>query len=358
MLPLESGNHSIPLQRGLALIPVLAVAFAACSGSEPDVGQVAAEVNGERITYADLARYEVSRIQDLRSSAGSLDARQELLQRMGLLRELVDQRVLLQRADAQGLAVADKDVDAAIERHRLAYGTSEDFQEFLDGAGIELRDFRDELRRQLTVEKLLNREIASKVRVGETEMREYYDNHLAAFAVPEQQLHLAQILVTDTQVAPVPNLRNDDATDLESARRKIQRIREELDSGADFEQLALHYSEDPVFAANGGDMGFISQSSLEKTDVRLRRALVALEPGDVSPVVQTDGEFRILHLIAIEPAGRREFDDPGVQDSIREVLVNRKRQLLRSAMYEVERNRSRIRNYLAERIADGHGIGD
>ena len=348
---------SVPRQgpaSALALVAFLALS----SCSEPEGTQLAAEVNGERITYADLERYEITRLQDLRGSAGSLDAQQELLQRMGLLRELVDQRVLLQRASEQGLAVADRDIDAAIERHRLAYGTPADFQAFLEGAGVSLREFREELRRQLAVEKLLNREIALKVRVTETEMRDYYDNHSAAFAVPEQQLHLAQILVADTQVSPIPNLRNDDATDLESARRKIQRIREELDSGADFEQLALHYSEDPVYAANGGDMGFIPQSALERTDVRLRRALVALEPGDISPVVQTDGEFRILRLLSIEPAGRREFDDPGVQESIQEVLANRKQQLLRAALYEVERNRARIRNHLAERVADGHGLSD
>ena len=343
---------------GLASALVLAALLAFASCREPEGTQLAAEVNGERITYADLKRYEISRLQDLRSSPGSQDAQQALLQRMGLLRELVDQRVLLQRADAQGLAVADRDVEAALERHRLASGTPAEFREFLEGAGVDLREFREELRRQLAVEKLLNREIAAKVRVTESEMRAYYESHSAAFAVPEQQLHLAQILVADTEVSPIPNLRNDDATDLESARRKIQRIREEIDAGTDFEQLALHYSEDPVYAANGGDMGFIAQSALEKTDVRLRRALVALEPGEISPVVQTDGEFRILRLISIEPAGRREFSDPGVQESIREVLANRKQQLLRVALYEVERNRARIRNHLAERVAGGHGLGD
>ena len=326
---------------------------------EPDGTDLAAKVNGERITYADLERYEISRVQDPRGTAGVSDAGQQLLRRMGLLRELVDQRILLQRASAQGLGVSDRDVDVALDRRRLAYGSAEDFQRFLDAADVELRELREEFRRQLTVEQLLNREIASKVSVSEEEMREYYRDHSAAFAVPEQQMHLAQILVGESQVSPIPNLRNDDATGLEPARRKIQRIREELDAGEDFEQLALSYSEDPVYAANGGDMGFIPQSALEKTDVRLRRALVALkEPGDISPVVQTDGEFRILRLISIEPAGQRDFEDPEVQESIREVLANRKEQLLRAAVYEVERNQASIRNYLAERVAAGHGLGD
>ncbi len=337
-----------------ACVAVAALAFLACA--DPGPSRVLAKVNGETITRADLDLYEVARPEGLRNATGSLDAQQELLKEMSLLRELLDQRVLLGRAGAQGATVPDRDVDHALERHRLAKGSEAAFAEFLAGVGVEMGQFLEELRRQLTVERLLNQEVAARVRVSEEEMRAYYDRHEAAFAVPEQRLHLAQILVADTQVSPIPNVRNDDATGLEPARRKIQRIQDELENGADFEELALHYSEDPVYAANGGDMGFLPLSALEKTDVRLRRALVALEPGETSPIVQTGGEFRILRLIAIEPPGQREFDDPAVKDSIREVLFNRKEQLLRAAIVTVERNRSEIRNILAERIAGGHGI--
>lgn len=337
---------------------LLGLAIVAAGCGEPDGTDLAARVNGERITNADLERYEISRVHDLRGSVGARDAQQQLLQRMGLLRELIDQRILLQRASAQGLGVSDREVDAALERRRLAHGTAEDFQEHLESVEVDPRDLREEFRRQLIVEQLLAREIASKVSVTEAEMQGYYDSNSAAFAVPEQQLRLAQILVGESQVSPIPNLRNDDATGLEPARQKIQRIREELDAGEDFARLALHYSEDPVYAANGGDMGFIPQSALDKTDVRLRRALVSLKnPGDTSPVVQTEGEFRILRLISVEPAGRREFEDPDVQESIREVLANRKEQLLRAAIYEVERNKASIRNYLAERVSAGYGVG-
>lgn len=340
----------------LALAAALAAATACVSCGGPAPARVLAEVNGETITRADIDLYEAARLESLRAGAGLLDPQQELLREMGLLRELVDQRVLLQRAGAQGVAALDRDVDEAVRRHRLAHGSEEVFLEFLALAGIADGEFREELRRQLTVERLLSREVAATIRVREEEMRAYYDRHRAAFAVPEQRMHLSQILVADTQVSPIPNVRNDDATGLEPARRKIQRIREELEEGADFGELALQYSEDPVYAANGGDMGFVPLSALEKTDVRLRRALVALEPGEVSPIVQTGGEFRILRLAAIEQPGQREFEDPAVQESIREVLFARKEQLLRSAIVAVERNRAEIRNRLAESIAGGHGM--
>ena len=335
---------------------LLVLSLANCKKSEDE--RVAALVNGERVTYADLGRFDAVRQLDAQGFGGSVDSSQQQLHKLGLLRELIDQRLLLQRAESRGLAVADRAVEDAMDRHRVSHGSPEAFREFLVAIGLEPEDLRAELQSQLTVERLLNQEVASYVTVSEKEMRDYYESHLSAFSVPEQQLHLAQILVTDTAVSPVPNLRNDDATDPAAARRKIQRILEELEDGAEFEQLALHYSEDPIYAANGGDMGFIPQSALEKTDVRLRRALVSLQPGEFSQVVETDGEFRILHLISIEPAGQRDFDDSSVRESIREVLANRKQQLLRLAFYEVERSRAKVRNYLAEEIAAEHRIGN
>lgn len=300
--------------------------------------------------------YAAWRALDERGVGGPLDPAQAQLQRLNHLRELIDRRLLLQVASRRGLSASDEEVEAVVARQGLPYATAEAFEQHLGSLGMDLRGLRRETRRQLTVERLLVREIASKVEVDESEMRAYYDANLAAFSVPEQRLHLAQILVGESQLSPIPNLRNDDATDRTLARRKIQRILDELEGGADFEQLALHYSEDPVYAANGGDMGFIPLSALEQADTSLRRALVDLEPGEHSAIIQTRGEFRILRLIAVEPAGQRSFDDPAVRAAIRDVLANRKEQLLRFAFYEIQRNSARIRNYLAEGIAARHGV--
>lgn len=337
-----------------AVIAVLCAGAVGCGDSVD--APLLATVNDERITRADLDGYTAWRALDERGAGGALDPAQEQLQQLNHLRELIDRRLLLQVASRRGLSASDEEVEAVVARHRLPYATAEAFAQHLGALGMDLHGLRQQTRRQLTVERLLVREIASKVEVDETEMRAYYDANLAAFSVPEQRLHLAQILVGESQLSRIPNLRNDDATDRALARRKIQRILDELEDGADFEQLALHYSEDPVYAANGGDMGFIPLSALEQADTGLRRALVDLEPGEHSAIIETRGEFRILRLIAIEPAGQRSFDDPAVREAIREVLANRQEQLLRSAFHEIQRNAARIRNYLAERIAARHGV--
>ena len=105
-------------------------------------------------------------------------------------------------------------------------------------------------------------------------------------------------------------------------------------------------------------MGYLAQSSLQKAHVNLRRAVAALQPGEISDIVETDGQYRILRLISIETAGRREFSDPAVQQQLRDSVVNRKRQLLRAAFFDVERSGASIRNYFAERIAAEYGVRD
>ena len=78
---------------------------------------------------------------------------------------------------------------------------------------------------------------------------------------------------------------------------------------------------------------------------------MALRPGEVTPVQRTPEGYRILKVITREPAGQRDLDDPKVQQTIRETLINRKDQLLKAAYYEVARNEAKVVNYLASSIA-------
>ena len=151
----------------------------------------------------------------------------------------------------------------------------------------------------------------------------------------------------------VRNLKGSKALDDGQAQAKIKDIAERLKRGEDFGMIAQNYSEDPDSAPNGGDMGFIPQSSLEKASPDLRRLVDSLQPGQASAPIRTPDGYRILKVITREPAGQRDLNDPRVQQNIRETLVNRKDQLLKSAYYEVQRNNAKIRNYLAENIVDG-----
>jgi peptidyl-prolyl cis-trans isomerase SurA len=96
----------------------------------------------------------------------------------------------------------------------------------------------------------------------------------------------------------------------------------------------------------------VPESALEKANPELRKMVMSLPPNGVSPIIHTQEGYRILKVISKEAAGQRDLSDPRVQQTIREALRNRKDQLLRAAYYEVQRNASKVENYLAKSITD------
>jgi len=163
---------------------------------------------------------------------------------------------------------------------------------------------------------------------------------------------MAQILVTPAPDPNVRNLKNDKAKTDDEAKKKILMIEQRLKQGEDFGMLAQSYSEDPNTAANGGDLGFVQQSALDKVQPELRKMVMSLLPGQNSPVIRTQAGYSILKVFSKEPSGQRELTDPRVQQSIREQLLNRKDQLLKAAYYDVARNETKVTNYLSRSIVD------
>jgi peptidyl-prolyl cis-trans isomerase SurA len=148
----------------------------------------------------------------------------------------------------------------------------------------------------------------------------------------------------------VVNLKNDKAQNEEQAKKKIDGIMARLRQGEDFAMVAQNFSEDPNTAQNGGDLGFIPESALEKANPELRKAVMGMSPGQITPIIHTSEGYRILKVISKEPAGQRELSDPRVQQNIREILRNRKDQLLKAAYYEIARNEAKVVNYFAQTV--------
>ncbi|MGA2724982.1 MAG: peptidylprolyl isomerase, partial [Bryobacteraceae bacterium] len=206
----------------------------------------------------------------------------------------------------------------------------------------------------LTVNKLINKEITSHITITDADVANYYNANKASFNLVEPQIHLAQIMVTPYANPNVRNLKNSKARNENEAVTKINDIIARLKRGEDFSMLAQNYSEDPDSAPNGGDMGFIPESTLEKANPELRKLVASLSPGGFAPIHTQEG-YRILRVIAREPAGQRELNDPRVQQNIRETLLNRKDQLLKNAYYEMARNSSKVENYLARSVIENAG---
>ena len=332
---------------GAAGLGLLLLSAAACRRSAP--AGVAATVNNRSITYAELDKQYASQFPQAQEGASE---DQTTMQKLELLRSLIDNEIMLQKSEKQGLMASDADVEAKLTELRSPY-TKEEFDKQLQSRKMTLDDLKSQLRRDLSIQKLINKEITSKITISDADVANFYHSNKASFNLPEPQIHMAQILVTPGPDPNVRNLKNSKAQNDADAKQKIASLADQLRRGTDFSMLAQSYSEDPNTAANGGDLGFVGESSLEKANPELRKMVMALQPGGISPIIHTQEGYRILKVISKEPAGQRELNDPRVQQSIRDTLLNRKDQLLRAAYYESARNETKVMNYFAKSIVDG-----
>jgi peptidyl-prolyl cis-trans isomerase SurA len=336
------------LARLVYALPALLV-LTGCHKAAP--ANVAATVNNRPITYA-----EIDRIYDAQFSATAERPSDDLMaiQKMEVLRTLIENEIMLQRAEKLGLLATDPEVDLKFNEIKAPY-TQEEFQRQLETRKMTANDLKTNMRRDLSIQKLVNREIISKIAITDKEITDFFNANKASFNRPEPTIHLAQILVTPMPEPNVRNLKNDKALNEDQARKKIQMIEARLHQDDDFKMLAENYSEDPDSTPNGGDLGFLPMSAFDKSSPELRKLLLAMQPGQISPILPSPDGYRILKVISKEPAGQRDLNDPRVQQFIRDNLRGRKEQLLRNAYYEIARNEAKIVNYYAQSIVEGTG---
>jgi peptidyl-prolyl cis-trans isomerase SurA len=340
---------------GLAVIVLLGF-LAACTSKVG--GDVMATVDGRKIFRSDVDKYYEN---TLASSQQSPAGEQATALRLNILRQMIDDEILMRRAEKLSLLATDDQVDSKFNEIKAPF-TQEEFDKRMQDRKITVADFKRDIRRSITVEKVLNKEVSSKINITDQDINDYYNAHKAEFNLIEPQYHLAQIMVT-----PAPNPQahnqNDKAQNEAEARKKIQMIANRLDSGDDFATLAMKYSEDPETSGNGGDLGTVQESGLKGTDPATRETVMRLKPGQYSPIVSVVNPgtkqavgFRIVKLVAKEPAGQRDLSDPRVQQAIRSQLHDRREQLLKAAYYEVLRDSAKVENYYAKKVLDTNGM--
>jgi peptidyl-prolyl cis-trans isomerase SurA len=327
----------------------------ASSCHRPPSPDVMATVNGKEISRSELEKYYKSTLGDAPQEPS---AEQADIVRLNVLRGLIDDEIVQQRAAKLNLAASDEDVNAKLTEWKAPY-TQEEFDKQLKQRNLTVDDLKRDIRRNLTRTKLLNKEIESKINITDAEITSYYNaNKAAEFNLIEPRYRLAQIIVTGTPPVQGGNAQTHRAPNEAEARKEIQTIHTRLETGEDFAALASQFSENPNSAPNGGDMGFWTETQL-RGDPEVYNAITKLRPGQITdslPMYDNPGPqhkiigFAIYRLISREAAGQRELNDPRVQQQIRQDLRERKAQLLQNAYFEMLHNQATVRNYFAEQI--------
>ena len=244
--------------------------------------RVIAVVNDEALTQWDLNEQRRVVLQQMKASnlqppsADVLDKQ--------LLERLINERALLQHAKDNGIRVDDTTVERTVlrvaEENKLS---PDDFREAVEKEGITYAQYREDLRRQLLVQRVREREVDSKLNVSEAEV----DNYLATVAAQaggENEYLLSHIYVTLPEQAT--------ADQIEQRRRKAETALAELKGGKDFAQVAASYSDAPD-ALTGGSLGWRTPARLPSVFADYVRNM---KKGDVSTVLRSPGGFHIVKL--------------------------------------------------------------
>jgi peptidyl-prolyl cis-trans isomerase SurA len=325
--------------------------MAGCTQTEHHAPDVWAVVNGTEINRDDVEKYYRSQVNPEAQKPTQEDS---LSLKLNVVEQLINNEILLERAKKLNLQASDGEVEDKFTELKNPF-TEDEFQRQLKARGMSVDDLKRDLRRQLSIQKLLNREVAAKITITDQDVVDFYNANLNQFNVAEPQYRISQIVITPRKDVQIRNRKNDDATNEAEAQRKAKMIMDKLNSGADFAQLAMDYSEDVNTATNGGDLGYIPESSLNQADPSLKKLVLTLKPGQVSQPIVLKDSIRILKLVAREAAGQRGINDPQVQQTIRDTLRDRKEQLLRAAYLAVARDEAKVTNYLAEQVVETAG---
>ncbi len=339
----------------LAAAAAVALALAACKGGQSTAGKdVAATVNGKTITLGEV---DAAIKAQTRQQNGGQDVELSPLElanaRLQVLDNMIKQEVLYQRAEKEKLTPTDDEVNQEISSQKQAAGSQEAFQKALQQAGQNEQQYRDDVRKRLAIQKLLDR-YGNKIDApSDKEIEEFYNGNKARY-VNERGVGLAAIIVD-----PRDNGATDDAKGDIATQTKINDIYQRLKSGADFAEVARSRSEDPNTTRAGGDIGFFSENDLKQAG--FPQELIArffgndMKVGDITqPIKGSDGRMSIFKLTSRRlQAENLTLDNPEVRKDASDNIINQRKQLVNAALLEVATREAKVENKLAESMLNG-----
>ena len=205
--------------------------------------------------------------------------------RQQVLDQMITERTQVQVAQEAGIRVEDTELEQALNRIAANQKmTTQQMRQTVEKDGIAWPDFREEIRSQMMIARVREREVDAKVNVTPGEVDNFLANQSATGA--GEEVHLAHIIIRIPEGASPETLNK--------LRMKAVSIDDQAKAGRDFAQLAATYSESND-AMQGGDLGFRPLDSLPQV---MSSAIANLKPGQVSDVVRSPSGFHIVKLIA------------------------------------------------------------
>ncbi|MGI9107964.1 MAG: SurA N-terminal domain-containing protein [Pyrinomonadaceae bacterium] len=334
----------------LIVVISLAIVFIACDrntgGAESKGTAAAATVNDKKIMLTEVDKILEQQAKSQQVQFSDMSQLELAAGRLQVLDELIRREVLFQRAEKETLLPKDNEVAQLINEQKQQLGTQEAFQRALKESGQTEEAVRDVARRQLAIQKLLDRTAAKIEPPTDKEVEDFYSNNKARY-VSARGLGLAAIIVD-----PQDNGATNDAKNDTEAKNKIDIINQRLKSGADFATVAREQSEDPQSVLRGGDIGFFTEEQLKQSGFPpdlIARFFSGMEIGSYTAPIQSSGRWTIFKLTDRRLQSENlTLDNPDVRKDATDNILNQRKQILNAAMLEVAMREAKITNSLAQ----------
>lgn len=259
------------------------------------VEEIIVRINNSIITLSDLKRSQEQLAAETSKQDPNLPADAQPRQQ-DLLRDLIDSKLLAQKADELGIS-ADTDVIKRLDelRKQMHAESMEDLEKAAAAQGVSFEEFKNNLKESILTQKVIQQEVGQHISVTQQEIQEYYNQHKSEMERPEQ-VRLSEILISTQPpaTAKTANSAPEPSTDelVTQGKAKADAIYAELQKGAKFDVVAQKESAGPT-AGQGGDLEYFKRGTLSK---QLEDQVFALKAGQYTEPIRTNQGWVILKV--------------------------------------------------------------
>ena len=263
------------------------------------VEEIIARVNNDIITQSDYQHADMQLkdeiAHDCQNCLPDKLAAEYKDQQKDLLRGLIDQSLMVQRAKDMGISVESdlvKRLDDVRKQNNMA--SIEELEKAVEGSGLPWEDYKTQIRNGMLTQEVIRREVGSHINIPNEEVKTYYDAHSQEFTRPEQVV-LTEIFLSTEGKSP---------EEMESVQKKTEDLRNRVVKGDDFNEIAKRYSEGST-AKDGGDLGTFQRGQLSP---QLEAIVFKMEKNQITDVIQTKTGFEVLKVENHFQAGLQPLD--------------------------------------------------
>jgi peptidyl-prolyl cis-trans isomerase SurA len=279
------------------------------------IEEIVVRVNNSAITLSDIQKAEQSMHEEIvHDCQGCPPEKVDEIykeKQKDLLRDLIDQALLVERSKDMGISV-ETDVIKRLDeiRKQNNLGSMEEFEKAVESQGMGWEDFKAQIRNSLLTQEVIRREVGSHINIPNEDVKKYYDEHQKDFIRPEQ-VALSEIFLSTEGKSP---------EEMASVEKKAEDLRNRVVKGEDFNEIAKHFSEGST-AKDGGVLGVFEHGQLSK---QLEDIAFKMDKGQMTDVIQTKTGFEVLRVEAHFQAGLQPLDK--VENEIMNRIYSQKMQ--------------------------------